>query len=433
MTEKTAVATPGLTRAQLKTLSLAALGGALEFYDFVIFVFFAATMGALFFPPDMPEWLRLVQTFGIFAAGYLARPLGGIVMAHFGDLSGRKRMFMLSILMMAIPTLLMGLLPTYAQVGVLAPILLLLLRIMQGAAIGGEAPGAWVFVSEHVSPRHRNLACGALSAGLCTGILIGSLVARAVHASFDEAELLAWGWRLPFVIGGVFGFIALAVRRQLHETPVFAEMQARRSLAAELPLKTVLQAHGGAVLLAMLLTWLLTAAVVVTLLLMPTLLQGAGVARADALSGNTLAICATVVANIVAGLLADRFGAGRVLVLWSALLGVAFWLFYGTVLAGAYSPWLYMLAGFAVGLTALVPAIAVGGFPPQVRFSGLSFAYNVAYAIAGGLTPILLSLAMKDNPAAPMHYIAAMAVLGIGLGLHVWMQAPRTFASESWT
>ncbi|HWS78372.1 MAG TPA: MFS transporter [Thermomonas sp.] len=419
------IAAPSLTRAQVKTLSLAALGGALEFYDFVIFVFFAATMGALFFPPDMPEWLRLVQTFGIFAAGYLARPLGGIVMAHFGDLSGRKRMFMLSILLMAIPTLLMGLLPTYAQAGVLAPILLLLLRIMQGAAIGGEAPGAWVFVSEHVSPRHRNLACGALSAGLCTGILIGSLVARAVHANFDDAELQAWGWRLPFVIGGVFGFIALAVRRQLHETPVFAEMQAKRALAAELPLKTVLRAHGGAVALAMLLTWLLTAAVVVTLLMMPTLLQGVGVSRAEALSGNTLAICATVLANIIAGMLADRFGAGRVLVLWSALLGIAFWVFYATALAGAYSPWLYMLAGFAVGVTALVPAIAVGGFPPQVRFSGLSFAYNVAYAIAGGLTPVLLSLAMKDNPAAPMHYIAAMALLGIGLGLFVSMRQPR--------
>ena len=98
-----------LTRAQLRTLGLAALGGALEFYDFVIFVFFATTMGALFFPADMPEWMRLVQTFGIFAAGYLARPLGGIVLAHFGDLRGRKRMFMLSIFMMAVPTLLMGL------------------------------------------------------------------------------------------------------------------------------------------------------------------------------------------------------------------------------------------------------------------------------------------------------------------------------------
>lgn len=410
---------PGLTRQQTKTLVLSALGGALEFYDFVIFVFFATTMGALFFPADMPGWMRMVQTFGIFAAGYLARPLGGVVMAHFGDLSGRKRMFMLSILMMAVPTLLMGLLPTYAQAGVLAPLLLLLLRLLQGAAIGGEAPGAWVFVSEHVSPRHRTLACGALSAGLCAGILLGSLVARAVNAAFDEATLLAWGWRVPFVVGGVFGLLAMVLRRQLHETPVFAELQARRALAAELPLKTVLRAHGGTVLLAMLLTWLLTAAVVVTLLMMPTLLQGLGVPRGEALAGNTWAILACVVANLVAGVLADRFGKGPVLVLWSVLLGSAAWLFYDGVLAGAYSPLLYALAGAGVGLTALVPAIAVDGFPAPVRFSGLSFGYNVAYAIAGGLTPVLLSLAMRDNPAAPMHYLAAMAVLGVGLGLFV--------------
>ena len=418
-------ASPGLTRQQARTLSLAALGGALEFYDFVIFVFFATTMGALFFPADMPEWLKLVQTFGIFAAGYLARPLGGIVMAHFGDLSGRKRMFMLSILMMAIPTLLMGLLPTYATVGVLAPILLLLLRIMQGAAIGGEAPGAWVFVSEHVSPRHRALACGALSAGLCSGILLGSLVARAINAAFDEAEVLAWAWRLPFIAGGILGLLAMFLRRKLHETPVFAEMRERRSLAAGFPLKAVVRDYPGAVVLAMLLTWLLTAAVVVTLLMMPTLLQGLGVSRADALAGNTLAICATVIANLVAGWMADRFGAGRVLVLWSVLLGTAFWTFYSGALAGAYSPALYVIAGFGVGVTALVPAIAVSGFPAQVRFSGLSFSYNVAYAIAGGLTPILLSLAIKDDPAAPMHYIAGMAVLGVALGLHVMMRRAR--------
>ncbi len=415
----TDAATPPLSRQQLKTLTLASLGGALEFYDFVIFVFFATTMGTLFFPPDMPGWLKLVQTFGIFAAGYLARPLGGILMAHFGDLSGRKRMFMLSILLMAIPTLLMGLLPTYAEVGVLAPILLLLLRIMQGAAIGGEAPGAWVFVSEHVPPRHRTLACGALSAGLCSGILLGSLVARAMNAAFDEAQMLAWAWRLPFIVGGVFGLLAMYVRRQLHETPVFTEMQQRKSLAAELPLKTVLRGHAGAVLLAMLLTWLLTAAVVVVLLMMPTLLQGHGVSRADALSGNTLAITATIVSNIIAGLLADRFGKGPVLVLWSLLLGISGWLFYSSVLAGAYSPALYVLAGVAVGITALVPSIAVDGFPAQVRFSGLSFSYNVAYAIAGGLTPVLLSLALKDNPAAPMHYMLAMAALGVALGVYV--------------
>ena len=111
--------------------------------------------------------------------------------------------------------------------------------------------------------------------------------------------------------------------------------------------------------------------------------------------------------------------------LWSLLLGVAFWWFYSQAQAGAYSPMLYLLAGIGVGLTALVPSIAVAGFPAPVRFSGLSFSYNVAYAIAGGLTPILLSLSIKDNPAAPMHYIAMMAVLGIGLGLFVSMRRPR--------
>lgn len=126
-----------LNRQDYKTLSLAALGGALEFYDFIIFVFFAAVIGELFFPPDIPDWLRQVQTFGIFAAGYLARPLGGIVMAHFGDSKGRKKMFSLSILLMALPTLAMGLLPVYDTVGIAAPVLLLLLRVVQGAAIGG--------------------------------------------------------------------------------------------------------------------------------------------------------------------------------------------------------------------------------------------------------------------------------------------------------
>src|ERR1700676_1075208 len=134
-----------LTAHDYRTLALAALGGALEFYDLVIYVFLAPVIARLFFPADMPDWLRLLQTFGIFSAGYLARPLGGIVIAHFGDIHGRKRMFTLSILLMAIPTLLIGCLPTYHTAGVAAPLLLLMMRILQGVAIGGEAPGGWVF------------------------------------------------------------------------------------------------------------------------------------------------------------------------------------------------------------------------------------------------------------------------------------------------
>ena len=406
-----------LTRTQLRTLALAALGGALEFYDFVIFVFFATTMGALFFPPDMPEWMRLVQTFGIFAAGYLARPLGGIVLAHFGDLRGRKRMFMLSIFMMAVPTLLMGLLPTYASIGVLAPLLLLLLRVMQGAAIGGEAPGAWVFVSEHVSPRHRSFACGALSAGLLGGILVGALVAAGIGAALTEAQLLDWGWRLPFLVGGVFGFGALYVRRRLHETPVFTEMRERRELAATMPLKTVLRGHLPSVALSMLLTWLLTAFVIIAILMMPTFLERGGVDRETALFANCVAIVCAMIGNLAAGALADRYGEGRMLAIWSVLGAAAFWLLYTRV--DAHPEWLfplYGLVGLGVGLTAMVPSIAVASFPAAVRFSGLSFSYNVAYAICGGVTPVLVTLALRDNPLAPAHYLAAMGVAGVLLG-----------------
>lgn len=423
-----------LTRDQLRTLALAALGGALEFYDFVVFVFFAATMGALFFPPDMPEWMKLAQAFGIFAAGYLARPLGGIVLAHFGDLLGRKRMFMLSILMMAVPTLMIGLLPTYATAGALAPVLLLALRILQGAAIGGEAPGAWVFVSEHVSPRHRSLACGALSAGLLAGILVGALVAAGLSARLDDAQLLAWGWRVPFLVGGVFGFGALWVRRKLHETPVFTEMRERRTLAAEIPLKTVLRAHVPEVLLAMLLTWLLTAVVVVAILMMPTFLQQQGVPRTTALAANSIAIVFAMLGNLVAGAAADRFGEGRVLAAWSALAGGAFWLLYTLA---PHQPDLlfplYALAGFGVGITAMVPSIAVAAFPAPIRFSGLSFSYNVAYAICGGATPVVVTLAMRHDPLAPAQYLAAMAVVGVALGAWVEARNRRAIASDTGT
>ena len=168
-----------LTVAELRTLSLASLGGALEFYDFIIFVFFIAVIGKLFFPASLPDWMRQTQAFGIFAAGYLARPLGGIVMAHFGDTRGRKRMFTLSILLMAIPTLLIGFLPTYRSIGVAAPLLLLTMRVMQGIAIGGEAPGGWVFVAEHARRGHAGFAVGLLTAGLSCGILLGSLVEPA--------------------------------------------------------------------------------------------------------------------------------------------------------------------------------------------------------------------------------------------------------------
>ena len=404
-----------LTRHDYQTLALAALGGALEFYDFIIFVFLADAIGTLFFPPNMPDWMRLFQTFGIFAAGYVVRPLGGMVMAHFGDLLGRKKMFNLSIVLMAVPTLLIGLLPTYASIGLAAPLLLLALRVAQGAAVGGEVPGAWVFVSEHVPARHIGYACGTLTAGLTFGILLGSLTATAVNTALTAQQVLDFGWRVPFLLGGVFGLGAMYLRRWLRETPVFIELQQRKALAAELPLKAVLREHRGAVAVSMLLTWMLSAAIVVVILMTPTLLKKSyGFDAPTALMANALATLCLAVGCIVYGVLADRLGARRMLVAGSLLLAACTYAFYTTLAArpDLLLP-LYALLGFSVGVVGVVPSVMVRAFPAPVRFSGLSFSYNLAYAIFGGLTPIMVTLMLKVEPLAPAWYVMALCAVGL--------------------
>ena len=409
-----------LDRRDARTLVLAALGGALEFYDFVVFVFFAIPLGQLFFPHDTAPWLAQLKVYGIFAAGYLARPLGGIVMAHFGDLSGRKRMFTLSVFLMALPTLGIGLLPTHAQIGLLAPLLLLLLRIVQGIAVGGEVPGAWVFVAEHVPARRVGFACGSLTAGLTVGILLGSLVAAAIHRRLDAAQLLAWGWRLPFLLGGVFGFCAVWLRRWLSETPVFEAMRSHRELVGGLPLRQVFAQHRGGIVQSMLATWMLTAAVLVLILMTPSLVQGLfRIAPERAFLGNSLASLALALGCLGYGWLADRFGAARALLAGAVLLAVSGYVLYLDLRAGAaHFLLLYSLAGLAVGVVGVVPTLMVEAFPPAVRFSGLSFSYNVAYAAFGGLTPPLIAaLVQRHGALAPAHYVALAALAGAAVAL----------------
>ena len=411
-----ATPTTTLSRSDLRTVLLATLGGALEFYDFVIFVYFTGVMASQFFPAATPEWLRQVQTYGIFAAGYLARPLGGLVMAHFGDRHGRKRMFTLSVLLMALPTLAIGLLPTYASAGALAPVLLLLMRLLQGAAIGGEVPGAWVFVAEHLPPARLGLACGTLTGGLTLGILLGSLMAGTLNRALSPDALHAWGWRLAFLAGGAFGLLAVRLRAWLEETPLFEQLRREQALVKEAPLGIVLRDHRPAVLLSMALTWVLTAAIIVLILMTPALLKGFGIDAGTALSANSLATLGLTLGCVGAGLLADRFGKRRVFALGCLALATASeGLYHGVRSNPANLPALYLLAGTLTGVVALVPALMVRSFPTAVRFSGLSFAYNAAYAVFGGLTPPFVAYLARWNPVAPGHYVAGLALLGAGI------------------
>ena len=406
-----------LDRQDYRTLALAALGGALEFYDFVIYVFLAPVIGRLFFSTDMPDWLRLLQTFGIFSAGYLARPLGGIVIAHFGDRLGRKRMFTLSVFLMAVPTLAIGLLPTYASIGIAAPMLLLAMRILQGIAIGGEVPGAWVFISEHVPAQRVGFAIGTLTAGLTVGILLGSMMAGTINRAYSPADVDAFAWRIPFIAGGAFGFIAVYLRRFLQETPVFREMAARQALAREVPLKTVLREHRRETIVALALTWVLTGGIVVVILFTPTYLQQVfHVPAAVALRANTGATIGLIVGCLFFGLISDEVGVRASMVVgFGGLLGSSY-LFYSWLPdAPVFLNLTYLLLGFFVGAVTTVPIVAVRSFPATVRFSGLSFSYNVSYAIFGGLTPVVLTWWIHTNPMAPAYYVGGLAILGIAL------------------
>lgn len=408
-----------LDRGEVRTLILASLGGALEFYDFVVFVFFITVLGKLFFPPSLPDWLRQLQTFGIFAAGYVARPLGGLVMAHFGDRNGRKRVFTFSVLLMAVPTLVIGLLPTYQSIGIAAPLLLLAMRLLQGVAIGGEAPGGWVFVAEHVPESRAGLAIGLLTSGLTLGILLGSLFATGLNRFLSQAQIEATFWRLPFLLGGLFGIGAMLLRRWLAETPVFEAIRRRAATSREYPLRALVKGHRGAILASMFASWMLTATIIVVVLINPALLQKSFGLAPTALQTANLAATATLCLSVVAvGVASDRFGIRGVAIPMLLLLIAAQYALYfaaGT-LPGALLP-LYVLAGFGAGAAVLAPILMVRAFPPEVRFSGVSFSYNLVYAIFGGITPPLVLWLAQLNRMGPAHYLALASISGLAATL----------------
>ena len=403
------------SRSDYKTLGLAALGGALEIYDFIIFVFFALTLSQLFFPPEMPEWLRLLQSFGIFVTGYLARPLGGILMAHFADSLGRKKVFSLSILMMALPCLLIGIMPTYAQIGYFAPLLLLALRVLQGAAVGGEVPSAWVFVAEHAPAGHRGYALGFLQAGLTFGYLLGALTATFLAQAFTPAEILDYAWRYPFLLGVLFGVIGVWLSRWLSETPVIMAMQARREAAVELPLRAVLREHRLALLPAMILTCVLTSAVVVFVVITPTMMQKTfGMTASHTFALSALGIVFLNIGCVLAGLLVDRIGAWRTVMLYSLLLPLGIGVLYSCLISGGNWVGLaYAVAGLSCGVVGAVPSVMVSLFPARIRVSGISFTYNIAYAAWASITPLLLIGLMPWSPWICVIFCAVMGAVGV--------------------
>ncbi len=402
-----------LNKKDLKTLVLSSLGGTLEFYDFVIYALYIdAIVKPLFLPQSLDPITKDLFAWGIFAAGYLVRPVGGIIMAHFGDKVGRKKMFTLSVAMMALPTFIIGVLPTYESIGIFSPLLLLLMRMLQGAAIGGEMPGAWVFIAEHVPRQRYGLGIGTLTSGITGGILLGFLVTIFIDLCFANDEIVGYAWRIPFIIGGIFGVISVYLRRFLSETPIFKELAARKALEKSIPVVTVLKEHKRACLVVAILTWSLSTAIMVGILITPGRIVGGmyQFANLDWRIGGCIAALTLTLGCIIFGWLEDKIGTTKnVIIGWGGLALVSFY-FYGSLdssmsLTELYANW--ALFGLFIGAIAITPIIGTRAFPPSIRYSGLSFAYNLAYALFSAITPTLIIYLLS-----PKHLLGNYYYLG---------------------
>ncbi|GAA2902526.1 hypothetical protein GCM10010472_70970 [Pseudonocardia halophobica] len=412
-------ATEAARRAR-RNIRLGSLGAALEYYDFVVYLYVATLIGQAFFPADLSPTMRLVQTLAIYSTGLLIRPVAGILIARVADRVGRKQLFMLTVVVMAVATLGIGLLPTYEQVGWPAPVLLLLLRVAQGCAVGGEIPAAAVFVTEHARPDGVARAGAFQQMTAYSGFLFGAGAAFvaglvATHLTPDTPSL---AWRLPFLVGGVLGVVAIYLRRRIDETPAFVNETVEQDNRPAAPVREVLLRHRPAVLFAVLVAVALTLVNVTYFNFWPTYLQTSlGLSSTSALLASLVAIAAAMAAMPAWGYLADRYGWSRML-RWASLATAVTAVLLLLVLPtlppdSALAIWIPLPAAMAAaGIPAAAPGMISSIFPTEVRQTGFSLPYNVVIAVLGGfLNLILVWLVATVGLGAPMYTVLVACVL----------------------
>ena len=404
-----------LSKTDYKVIFLSSLGGALEFYDFIIYVFLAAELSQLFFPKEN-NLSALMSIYAIFAIGYLARPLGGIVFSHFGDKYGRKKTFVTSLLMMALPTFLMGVLPTYKTIGLWAPALMILLRLMQGLSVGGEIPGAITFTGEHVSPKSRGLSCSIIFFGLNAGLILGSAISLLLMMLYSHEEILSWAWRLPFLVGGLLGLLSINLRKKLVETPTFKQVENRLDKPA-FPILEVLRHYRLALLQGIALTWFDAAIVCLFFLYLPTYLSSVLHYPKELMSIlNTGAIILYSIVFVGVGWLSDHIG--RRIFIFIGSLGFIF-LSYGFFYLMAQQQLSYvvivMTSAAILGgcITGVYTSMIIELFPTPVRYTGMALSYNIGFAFFGGLTPLIATslIEMTGNVLSPSFYLVLSALV----------------------
>ncbi|WED43774.1 MFS transporter [Legionella cardiaca] len=375
--KKVMAPSPSLYRVVIPGL----LGNVLEWYDFALYGYFAAILTPLFFP-NKDTTLALITTFSVFAIGFLVRPIGAVVFGYIGDRFGRKQALSSAIILMAIPTTLIGLLPTYQQIGILAPIFLIVCRLLQGLAVGGEFTGSMVYLLEHAPDSKRGFYGALAMASAFCGLLLG-----AVAATIVEFFSVIWIWRIPFLLSILLGGLGLYLRIRMPESPIFEQLKKNHQVTTN-PFKDIFRAHSLLILKGMALVILPSTAFYLTFLYLATYLNYfLTVSLPHAMIINTLTLAVLIIACPLIGLLADKIGKWQVLMVGAVsflFLSIPLYLLLkeGSTDAIFVSQTIF---AFMVALSyAVIPAILLELFPIAFRYTGLSLSYNLANAFFGG-------------------------------------------------
>jgi MFS family permease len=402
------------TSQERKILMLASLGGMLEFYDFIIYGIFSVYFAHQFFP-SLNQFIVIIQSYLVFILGYIVRPLGGIIFSHIGDEYGRKKVLVLTILIMGTASLGIGCLPTYSQWGIFSPLVLLTLRLLQGLALGGELPSTYVYISESFSHK-RSVAFGIIMTGVNSGLLLGMLINTLLNYFLTTEQLVRFGWRIPFIIGGLVCIISYRIRKTLNETAAFTKIVDK----PKIPIVHLLKNHFMEFLTGTSLVALMAGSVVVVIIFMPTYLKSILKLNNGYISSVMNALIAiNLIIVFFTGLLTQKykpFFVFKIVLIASVLLiPLSYFLMQQNhIIFG-----LMLLGGMQGMATMLTPYLLTSVFENKIHLTGVALSYNIGFTLFGGLSPLIITnlIGLGYNMyLVPVFYLLSMiAICGLGL------------------
>lgn len=404
-------------KTRQKVVAASFIGNFVEWFDYAVYGYLAVTITAVFFPDSDPT-TGLMLTFALFAVSFFVRPLGGFVWGHIGDRVGRREALSWSILIMSAATFCIALIPSYDTIGIWAPILLLIIRVVQGFSASGEYAGASAFLVEYAPANRRGLYAAVVPASTATGLLLGSLLAALLTGMLATEDMHSWGWRLPFLLAAPMGLIGRYIRTKLEDSPVFKEL-AQEDEAVKAPVSSLFKNHWRQLVQAVGAVLLNAVGFYVILSYMPTYLsQELGLEETASYVATTVALTTYIGFIFLTGMLSDRVGRKKVLMTASIAFVLCTVPAFMLLESGTFAVIILiqiLLGGMLALNDGTLPSYLAEMFPTRVRYSGFAVSFNLSNALFGGTAPFVATvlIASSGNVIAPGWYLMAAAVISL--------------------